>query len=279
MKKQYPWITVISAIVLLFISFYISEIGIVLVELGCLAVLCIGEMIGCIKANKTGNVFWPNKYALIASILMTAPITIFAIYDFVVESQWQGFATISSFFLFGPAAGVSLAANLLNFLYKRHNTKQERINREFPQRARPQRIEIKPLVPWLIALAAVMVVQIILTKVLDGKPLDAADYFIGLAYWLLCAQTIGLIFNQFMKLRFVNYILILAYIAYALERAIYYIGFFSGNTEMNASYTQWQVSLCRVELAVLIVLIAADIAALVITAVSQFGKPRQRKRK
>ncbi|MBE6900937.1 MAG: hypothetical protein E7478_00525 [Ruminococcaceae bacterium] len=124
MKKQYPWITVISAIVLLFISFYISEIGILLVGLGCLVVLFIGEMIGCIKANKTGNVFWPNKYALIASILMTAPITIFAIYDFVVESEWQGFAIISSFFLFGSAAGITLAANLLVFLFKKYVVKQ-----------------------------------------------------------------------------------------------------------------------------------------------------------
>ena len=123
-KKQYPWITVISAIVLLFISFYIREIGILLVGLGCLVVLFIGEFIGCIKANKTGSVFWSNKYALLSSLVMTAPITIFAIYDFVVESKWQWFATISSFFLFGSAAGITLAANLLNLLFKKYILKQ-----------------------------------------------------------------------------------------------------------------------------------------------------------
>lgn len=279
MKKQYPWITVISAIVLLFIAFCTMELNILLFGLACLALFFVVELIGCIKANKTGSVFMPNKCALIASLVLTAPIAIAAIYDIVAKPDWQWFVTYCSFLIFGSAAGVSLAANLLNFLHKKHKQKQERIRAEFPQSVRPARIQLKPLFPWMIAIAAVMVLQIIINEMMfEYHVEDVLMVVMSTANWLLTAQLLGLIFNQVLGLSFVNYIIMLGWLVYSIGETFRLIEFYSESTGFNASYVEWMISLCIGQLIAYSVLAAVVMGILIAAVVKQFKKPKWRKK-
>lgn len=278
MKKQYPWITVISAIALLLITFYLLELNLFLIGLGCLAAVFIGEGIGCIRANKTGKTFAPNIGALISSGMLMLPVIIGLIYDTAVNSHWK-IVTFLALIIFGTATGVSLVANLLNFLYKKHKLKQERINAEYPQHARPPRIQIKPLVPWIIALAAVMVLQIIINEMMfEYHVEDVLMVVMSTANWLLTAQLLGLIFNQVLGLSFVNYIIMLGWLVYSIGETFRLIEFYSESTGFNASYVEWMISLCIGQLIAYSVLAAVVMGILIAAVVKQFKKPKWRKK-
>lgn len=279
MKKQFPWITVISAAALLSIAVFTMELNLLLLGLGCLVALFIGELIGCIKANKTGNLFAPNKSALIASLILLFPIVGAVIYDLVIVDTWRWLLTYLAMLVFGTAAGVSLAANLLNFLYKKHKIKQEQINKQFPQRTRPPRIQLKPLIPWAIALAVVMVVLVVINEImLDHHIEDVLLAVISTIYWLLLAQLLGLIFNQVLGLDFINYIIMLGWLVYSIGESVRLIEYYGESTGFNASYVDWMISLHTGQLIAYSVLAAAALGVLIAAVVHQFKKPKWRKK-
>lgn len=279
MKKQFPWITVISATALLFIAVFTMELNLLLFGLGCLVALFIGEFIGCIKANKTGNLFAPNKGALIASLILLFPIVGAVIYDLVIVDTWRWLLTYLAMLVFGTAAGISLAANLLNFLYKKHKIKQEQISKQFPQRARPPRIQLKPLIPWAIALAVVMVALVIINEImLDHHIEDVLLAVISTVYWLLLAQLLGLIFNQVLGLDFINYIIMLGWLVYSIGESVHLIEYYGESTGFNTSYVEWMISLHTGQLIAYSVLAAATLGVLIAAVAHQFKKPKWRKK-
>ena len=134
-------------------------------------------------------------------------------------------------------------------------------------------IEIKPLLPWMIAFAAVAVLQMLFSRVLNGDAAYILKFIMDTALWLLTAQLIGLLFNQVMRLRFVNYALMLAYLIYAVRQAASYISYIKDNALMHK-----YISLYKTEIVILAVLTAADAVMLIVTAISQFRKPKWRKK-
>ncbi len=139
-------------------------------------------------------------------------------------------------------------------------------------------ITVKPLVPWMISLAAVVLVQMVMAHLASGEVLDIAVFALQVAQRLLMAQVIGLVFNQLLRLIFVNYILMLGYLAYVLERTLYYISVLTESTGLNISGIEWQTKLCWAELAVIIVLMAAALVLLIASLVKQFGKPKNKQK-
>lgn len=253
MRKQYPWIAIITGSVSIFAAWLLRMapmeesfiITFLISWVVCTGILLIPEAVGCHIANRSSRPFVANRNSFIcAGVLMLVTIG-FVCWDLLGSRGYlRGFVAFLALITIGVPSLLSVIINTANLIYKRQLIKKSKYIQHALENHR--RVRLRPFLPWFIALGIAMLSDTLFCLLVYRRFMFLPDYAVlstiitivlQLAIVVAIAEIIGTLVKQLTKISFVGNILALAANAYYIVTSIVYLGQLDTSAQNNAQNT------------------------------------------